>query len=136
MHYIFWSKVLCTTLFVSTLHAAPKPSQKDDKVHRALNTNAHMKNGVVAFRKSYQKYGWKLPHDVSEGLKDSTGVETNSKVATSDGSDPSSEPAKGHGGGTGKVDTFLANENSEYLCPVTIGGQTLHMNLDTGSSDL
>ena len=26
--------------------------------------------------------------------------------------------------------------DSEYLCPVTIGGQTLNLDFDTGSSDL
>ena len=43
------------------------------------------------------------------------------------------------------VITALTNENvaatpeaydSRYLCPVTIGGQTLNLDFDTGSSDL
>lgn len=32
--------------------------------------------------------------------------------------------------------TQLQQYDSEYLCPVTVGGQTLNLDFDTGSSDL
>ncbi|KIX05418.1 uncharacterized protein Z518_06290 [Rhinocladiella mackenziei CBS 650.93] len=55
---------------------------------------------------AYRKYKAVLPDDVATAL-------TNSLVAASPGA-----------------------YDSRYLCPVTIGGQTLNLNLDTGSADL
>ena len=36
----------------------------------------------------------------------------------------------------GTVTATPEQYDSEYLCPVTIGGQTLNLDFDTGSSDL
>ena len=36
----------------------------------------------------------------------------------------------------GTVTATPEEYDSEYLCPVTIGGQTLNLDFDTGSSDL
>lgn len=36
----------------------------------------------------------------------------------------------------GTVTASPEEYDSEYLCPVTIGGQTLNLDFDTGSSDL
>jgi aspergillopepsin I len=38
--------------------------------------------------------------------------------------------------GSGTVTATPEQYDSEYLCPVTIGGQTLNLDFDTGSSDL
>jgi aspergillopepsin I len=37
---------------------------------------------------------------------------------------------------TGSVTATPASDDSEYLCPVTIGSQTFQLDFDTGSSDL
>ena len=39
-------------------------------------------------------------------------------------------------GTVGSISAVPQQHNSEYLCPIVIGGQTLQLNLDTGSSDL
>ena len=44
--------------------------------------------------------------------------------------------AAASGSGTGEVTATPEAHNAEYLCPVTIGGQTLNLDVDTGSSDL
>ena len=36
----------------------------------------------------------------------------------------------------GTVTATPEEYDAEYLCPVTIGGQTLNLDFDTGSSDL
>lgn len=36
----------------------------------------------------------------------------------------------------GSVTNTPTDEDSEYLCPVTIGGQTLNLDFDSGSADL
>ena len=41
-----------------------------------------------------------------------------------------------NGSATGKVAAMPENLDAEFLSPVIIGGQTLMMNFDTGSSDL
>jgi hypothetical protein len=62
--------------------------------------------GPVQMWKTYQKYGVAPPPDVSAAATDSTVTATPEQY------------------------------DSEYLCPVTIGGQTLNLDFDTGSADL
>jgi len=62
--------------------------------------------GPVVLQKVYQKYNKTVP--------------TNVKAAATDGS----------------VTATPEQYDAEYLCPVTIGGQTLNLDFDTGSADL
>ena len=62
--------------------------------------------GPVALQKTYLKYNSAVPDAV--------------KAAAADGS----------------VTATPEQYDAEYLCPVTIGGQTLNLDFDTGSSDL
>ena len=39
-------------------------------------------------------------------------------------------------GDTGEVSNTPTSSDAQYLSPIKIGGQTLMMNFDTGSSDL
>lgn len=69
---------------------------------------AFLKSGPAAVASVYGKYGKPVPQDIAAA------------AANNDG-------------------TVAANPqqyDSEYLCPVTIGGQTLNLDFDTGSSDL
>jgi len=63
--------------------------------------------GPVQLSKTYSKYNKTAPVDVSN-------------AAAADGS----------------VTATPEQYDAEYLCPVTIGGQTLNLDFDTGSSDL
>jgi aspergillopepsin I len=62
--------------------------------------------GSVLLLNTYQKFGVVCPPDI--------------KAAAADGS----------------VTATPEQYDSEYLCPVTIGGQTLNLDFDTGSADL
>ena len=67
-----------------------------------------IKSGPAAMAATYAKYGKQAPANVTAA------------AANNDG-------------------TVAANPtqyDSEYVCPVTIGGQTLNLDFDTGSSDL
>jgi aspergillopepsin I len=62
--------------------------------------------GPVQMWKTYQKYGVAPPPDVLAAATDGTVTATPEQY------------------------------DAEYLCPVTIGGQTLNLDFDTGSADL
>ena len=62
--------------------------------------------GAVALSKTYQKYKASVPADVAAAAS------------------------------SGSVVATPQQYDSEYLCPVTIGGQTLNLDFDTGSADL
>jgi aspergillopepsin I len=62
--------------------------------------------GPVLMLRAYEKFGAVCPPDIL--------------AAASDGS----------------VTATPEQYDSEYLCPVTIGGQTLNLDFDTGSADL
>lgn len=81
--------------------------------------------------KAYRKFGISLPETSSapppEELESTTGsiVENPKNLAAT-------------GGGQSSSDVSAAAEegDAEFLSPVTIGGQTVTMDFDTGSSDL
>jgi aspergillopepsin I len=62
--------------------------------------------GPVQLLKTYQKFGVATPPDVLAAAAD------------------------------GSVTATPEQYDAEYLCPVTIGGQTLNLDFDTGSADL
>ena len=67
------------------------------------------KSGPAALAMLYGKYNERAPEEVTAALAN---------------------------GGGGTVTASPESYDMEYLCPVTIGGQTLNMDFDTGSSDL
>lgn len=62
--------------------------------------------GPVVMKNTYIKYGVPVPGDIDAAAADGTVTATPEQY------------------------------DSEYLCPVTIGGQTLNLDFDTGSADL
>ena len=65
-------------------------------------------SGPSAMAKTYAKYGKAVPAVIAAAAANNDGTVTANPEAY----------------------------DSEYLCPVTIGGQTLNLDFDTGSSDL
>ena len=121
---------------MSCVAAVPSHQPKHVKIHRVYAPGTR-KDGVKALSKVYRKYGWRLPEGAASSLAEHIGVTMEQKDSTSASNSASAgQPAGDHGTASGKVETHLENDDAEYLCPVTIGGQTLNMNLDTGSSDL
>ena len=79
---------------------------------------------MIAVDRTYRKYGI-TPPGSQEDVANTAPATTNEKATTG-----------GSGTGVGDVSATAGTHNSEYLCPVTIGGQTLYLDVDTGSSDL
>ena len=96
--------------FVSLVSAIPHDLEKRGAAFKLDQTVAKpfILSGPSAMAKTYAKYGKPVPDVVAAA------------AASNDG-------------------TVAANPeeyDSEYLCPVTVGGTTLNLDFDTGSSDL
>ncbi|KAK1765840.1 penicillopepsin [Phialemonium atrogriseum] len=154
---------LFLALVAALVSAAPGRIQKRSfKVARSPNANFKGRNGPRELMKAYRKYSMPLPPALLEAIQRqntaSAAEETQSRARarrhrgkgrpiTDEGGcttgDNSIVDDNGTGNGTGNgsagVGLVTATPESgdvEYLSPVTIGGQTLNLDFDTGSSDL
>lgn len=151
--FFFLFVALLTVVSAATFQI-PKRSFKVDRVHNEQYTG---RNGPRALAKAYRKFGMGLPQD----LKVTLDAQKASKLARrrggrghggrgGQGANPFTGPRGGAGGpagagnaavnnATGQSGTVTATpeENDvEFLSPVKIGGQTVNLDFDTGSSDL
>ncbi|KAI1612304.1 aspergillopepsin I [Exophiala viscosa] len=90
----------------STSLAAPAPFKRGTAFTVNQGPAKPYQAGPVILQKAYSKYNKVAPEDVQ-------------KAASS-----------------GSVTATPEQYDAEYLCPVTIGGQTLNLDFDTGSADL
>jgi hypothetical protein len=110
--------ILVVSLFVAAVLSSPTPTQPLQKrsfkhvVRRNINRRS-TSAGPDAMLKAYRKWGFQLMSRQATAAQGAAGSSQSGTVAASP------EP----------------NE-AEYLSPVQIGGQTLNMDFDTGSSDL
>lgn len=106
--------------------AAPAPQRHHRKTTRSFKVprvrrDDYIPHGPTALRVAYQKYGI-TPTNLELDLLDFEPISPE-KYA--------SELEK-----RGTVSATSAQGGAEYVSPVKIGGQTIVMNFDTGSSDL
>lgn len=113
---------LFLALFATVLFAAPAPTRTTTSlkkrsfvVPRNINPRArHTKrNGAAAMAKAARKFGWS-----------NAGGNTKATNATQ----PTNE--------NGQVQATPEDNDALFLSPVNVGGQTLNLDFDTGSSDL
>lgn len=107
--------VLAAATLVTLTDALPTTEQHIGSFEvKQVRNPSFKRNGPKELAKAYRKYGKELPTDLL-------------KVVS----------AKKSSGNDGTVTTTPSDSyDSEYLTPVTIGGQTLQLDFDTGSSDL
>jgi len=100
-------KCLAAAALLASASAVPtKSGFSIQQVHQKLG---YMHSGTSLTAKTYRKFGKEMPAEVAAAAATQTGT----VVATPD-------------------DSY----DDSYLCPVTIGGQTLNLDFDTGSADL
>ena len=120
------SLVLVATLFLLDLVSAVPTKhllqKRSFKVERVAVGNGVSRNPQQALARAYGKYNIPMP-ELTSSVSLTGAV---SDVATPSGS--SSE--------TGEVSNTPTSSDAEYLSPITIGGQQIMMDFDTGSSDL
>lgn len=104
----FTQQLIVSTALVALASASPLEKRKSAfTVHQTV-PKPFIKSGPAAVAAVYAKYGATPPQDVVDA------------AAANDGT----------------VTTTPEQYDSEYLTPVSIGGQTLNLDFDTGSSDL
>ena len=153
-------------LLASLVSAAPAAIQKRSfKVERVRNANFKGYDGPGQLLKAYQKYSMPIPPALLDAIrnKGKPKTETNEAVQTKASGGKDKKKGKGRKGGKGNnsgngagstlggnngTDTVAGNSSVglvtatpeagdvEYLSPVEIGGQTLNLDFDSGSSDL
>ncbi|KAI9732308.1 MAG: hypothetical protein M1834_001515 [Cirrosporium novae-zelandiae] len=112
-------------LYLTTVIAHPVQHKKRSfKV--PIKRSISKRNGLAAIRSAYTKHGIPIPEAWTSFI---TSVDSDHTTTTStDTADNSTE--------NGDVSATASDNAAEFISPVTIGGQTLNLDFDTGSSDL
>ncbi|KAL8666340.1 MAG: hypothetical protein Q9202_001611 [Teloschistes flavicans] len=111
---------LSLLLILSSVSAAPTSFvQKSFKIQRR-QTGSTSPDGMAALSKAYRKYGWTVPEALN------TTIERPQVLSKGDPGD----------GKEGDVSATPEEGDASFLSPIQIGGQTMMMDFDTGSSDL
>ena len=81
--------------------------------------------------RTYRKYGIAPPQALTDAA-----TEQKNAIASGSAALANEKVVASGGGGSGSVVANPTLNDKEYLCPVTIGGQALNLDVDTGSADL
>ncbi|KAI9789403.1 MAG: hypothetical protein M1816_006063 [Peltula sp. TS41687] len=117
--------ILGTWLVILSLSAAlaapaTKLRKRGSFTIKQVGHSEHFRVGSIEVRKAFTKYGWAVPqalHDsATSSIEAAAAKDANSTVRVA--AAPKSAQAE-----------------TQFLVPVSIAGQELHMNIDTGSSD-
>ena len=130
MNHSLGSFLTFACLLASTFATPVKRDGSYSKIFRQAS-GPNLRNGVVELDRTFRKYGIASPQALSDAatqqksaIASGLATITNEKVATSGGD------------GSGSVVANPMLHDSQYLSPVTIGGQTMNLDVDTGSADL
>lgn len=129
--------LLALGLFLSVASSLPvSPRGRSFKVlvrrnDSNLNSPLPAGSGVAAMGKAYRKFGFPSPESPSN--------QSYPRSLRRSGEELDAGPAAVSTSQNPNTSTVIATAqegDAEFLSPVTIGGQTVRMNFDTGSSDL
>lgn len=135
MMYRVLSSLLAIALLVTLTPAAPAIRQgRSFKVHQKRSNSINSRPGIHAMDRAYRKFGF-------PSLELDPDVDVVSHVTSGTGGDGDTDStinptASNADAAASKVVATAEEGDSEFLSPITIGGQTLNMDFDTGSSDL
>lgn len=114
-----------TFLFLATALSSPiKQQQKRSfKIPRIRQAN-YVPNGKAAYRRALFKFGFDdISFQPNGEVAARIQAATNASIAATDNED-------------GQTAAAPSQNDAQFLSPVSVGGQTLVMNFDSGSSDL
>lgn len=127
------SLMLTLTLFLAIVSTAPSSQGRSFKVHqkrRDSDSPRSAGSGMAAMGKAYRKFGIPLPGTPNVAGAKIRDVTPDSAVKHETRDVTSGSQLRS------RVDATAEEGDSEFISPVTIGGQTVNMDFDTGSSDL
>lgn len=117
------TSLLLVTSLISAVFAAPtQPKRRSFRVDRVRQAN-YVPNGHAALRKAYVKFGLE---DITFLPNADAAAEIDAETAGSSGTESE----------VGEVSASPTQNDAEFLSPVSVGGQTIVMDFDTGSSDM
>ena len=124
---------LSVILLISAAVAAPAPQKRSFKINRIRQHN-YVANGPRALARAYAKYGINMPNqDMGMPALD---FMSKSDLKLTPVDSKASNGTKGSGTEDGTVTATGTQNDSEFLSPVQVGGQTMVMDFDSGSSDM
>jgi hypothetical protein len=112
--------------------AGSRTPKRSTFIVRRYENPHYVRDGALAMRHAYEKHGWALPEalapvNITDGSDGADGIDSadsaDNRVRVAAASSSSSAP-------------HVLPAETQFLAPVTIGGQAFTMNLDTGSADL
>ncbi|KAI4121492.1 MAG: hypothetical protein LQ347_006845, partial [Umbilicaria vellea] len=132
MHHFLCSLLLAAAVVLTATTAAPTKLQgRSFKVHRERQ-RSYVPNGLAAVHKAYRKYGWDLP----ESLTKAPSTKSQTSNVTAGTLTGYNSPINKENSETGDAAATPEENDQEFLAPVSIGGQEILMDFDTGSADL
>ena len=118
-----FASLLLVAHLLTTVLAGPVPylrTKRSFKIPRIQQHN-YVPDGTFALRKAYSKFGL-------GALDTYPGINFSPKAAAAADREISNED--------GEVSASPTQNDAQFLSPVTVGGQTLVLNFDSGSSDM
>ncbi len=130
MNHSLSSLLTFACLLASTFATPVKRDGSYSKIFRQA-VAPNLRNGVVELDRTFRKYGIASPQALSDAV-------TEQRNAIASGAAPvaNEKVATSGGEGSGSVVANPMLHDNEYLSPVTIGGQAMTLDVDTGSADL
>ncbi|KAF3767941.1 acid protease [Cryphonectria parasitica EP155] len=139
--------VLFLGFLAAMVAAAPSPNiQKRGvySVERVRNVNFKGHNGPRQYLKSLRKFRLKVPPALMDAIRNQSSSTTtlddkltnSAKVDAATNTTNAATNTTSLAAGTGLVAATPEQGDVEYLAPVNIGGQTINLDFDSGSSDL
>ncbi len=119
------SALLTIALFLSLVFATPihQKKKRSFKIKRVPNPN-YKPNGPAAYRRALFKFGF-------DDISFTPGGEVASRIKAA-----TAAALNSTGDENGETSASPSQNNAQFLSPVTVGGQQLVMNFDSGSSDM
>lgn len=154
--FIFFAILATLALAAPTSNRALK--KRSFTVPR-VRSSSYVPDPTTAMAKAFRKFGWQFTVGANQNAATGTAatnttghhhhhhhhhhnttaaasVSANSNADTSTFASAAAAASARSGDDTSEVAATAADNGAEYLAPVTIGGQQLNLDFDTGSADL
>jgi len=127
MHYVRVCTAVAALIAITSALPSKGSSWKQHfSIQQSLTGRKVPVSGAVAYKKALAKFGAKIPEPVITAVH-----------ATQNGSVPANPTQFVHSQGSHNSKRLTRfRYDSQYLSPVSVGGQTLMLDFDTGSADL